>query len=135
MLYEDITAKILEAAFEISSELGIGFLESVYRNALVIALHEKGLFAECEVPMRVKFRDQVIGVFSADMLVNHVILVELKAVGGLLPEHKSQVINYLKVSGLEIGLLINFGRSRVEYHRLEHPNLRQAIPPLRRNSD
>ena len=130
MIHESITSKILEASFEISAELGIGFLESVYRNALVIALLDKGLSVECEVPMQVKYRDHIIGVFYADLVVNKVVLVELKAVGGLLPEHKAQVINYLKASGMEIGLLINFGRSRIEYNRLEHPNLRSDLPKL-----
>ena len=122
--YEALTARILEASFEVSSELGAGFVESVYQNALLITLQEKGLEVARELPLHVKYKGQNIGSFFAGLVVDHTVLVELKAVSALLPEHKAQVINYLKASGLEVGLLINFGRAKIEYHRLEHPNLR-----------
>jgi GxxExxY protein len=135
LTYEALTAQIIETAFEVSAELGAGFLESVYQNALVIALGDKGLHVEHEIPLKVMFRDRLVGVFQADLVVNHVILVELKAVSGLLPEHKAQVINYLKASDFQVGLLINFGKARIEFHRLEHPRLRQELPRLTHKRD
>ena len=135
LAYESLTSKIIETAFEVSAELGAGFLESVYQNALGIALVEKGLQVEFEVPLKVTFRNHLVGTFQADLVVEHAILVELKAVGALLPEHKAQVINYLKASDIQIGLLINFGKARVEFNRLEHPKLRQGLPRLKNNSD
>ncbi len=116
--YGDITEKILEAAFEVGKELGSGFLESVYKNAMVIALHAKGLKVETEQPISVMFRDQQVGQFYADLFVNDKVIVELKAVFALAPEHSAQTINYLKATGIEAGLLINFGRPRIEYKRL-----------------
>lgn len=118
MLYEELTSKILEASFEVSKELGAGFLESVYERALQVALLQKGLSSVLQVPLTVKFRSIVVGNFYADMLVEDKVLVELKAVSRVLNEHKAQVINYLKVTGIEVALLINFGTPKIEYFRL-----------------
>jgi GxxExxY protein len=118
LLHADITEKILAAAFEVSKELGSGFLESVYKNAMVIALGAKGLKVETERPISVEFRGQSVGQFCADLFVDGKVIVELKAVSTLAPEHSAQTINYLKATGIEVGLLINFGRPKVEYKRL-----------------
>ena len=117
-LHGDITKKILEAAFEVSKELGSGFLESVYQNAMVIALRAKGLKVETEKPISVMFRGQQVGHFYADLFVDGKVIVELKAVSAIAPEHSAQTINYLKATGIEVGLLINFGRPKIEYKRL-----------------
>lgn len=118
LLYEELTSKILEACFEVSNELGAGFLESVYQNALVLALRQKGLKVESRKPITVGFRGESVGQFFADLFVEEKVIVELKAVSILLPEHKAQVINYLKATGIEVGLLVNFGKSKLEYRRL-----------------
>ena len=118
MLYEDLTAKALEACFEVSKELGAGFLESVYERALIIALNQKGLEAKAQHPLSVRFRGQVVGEFYADIMLEGKVILELKAVRTLTPEHQAQLINYLKATGVDIGLLINFGNSRLEYKRL-----------------
>ncbi len=118
LLYANITEKILEAAFEVSKELGSGFLESVYKNAMVIALRAKGLVVEIEKPISVTFLGQSVGQFFADLFVDGKVIVELKAVFALAPEHSAQTINYLKATGIEVGLLINFGRPKIEYKRL-----------------
>jgi len=96
MKYESITEQILGCAFEVINELGSGFLESVYEKAMVIVLKEKGLSVVNQFPINVYFRNKVIGEFYADLLVENKVIVELKAVKTILPEHKAQVINYLK---------------------------------------
>ncbi len=118
MEYGAITGTILEAAFEVSNELGAGFVESVYQHALEMAIQAKGLQCRAEAPISVYFRGVSVGQFYADLVVEDVVLVELKAVKSLLPEHDAQTINYLKASGITVGLLINFGTARIEYHRL-----------------
>ncbi len=120
-VHEELTAKIIEACFEVSNELGTGFLESVYQNALELAIRQKGLKVQAQVPLTVGFRGEEVGQFFADILVEDKVIVELKAVSTLVPEHQSQVINYLKGTGKEIGLLINFGRPKIEYKRLRNP--------------
>ncbi len=118
MLYKELTAKILEACFEVSNELDAGFLESVYEKALAIALRQKGLIAETRVPPPVRFRGENIGEFFADIIVEGKVMVELKAVKGLAAEHQAQLTDYLKATGVEVGLLVNFGRPKLEYKRL-----------------
>jgi len=120
LLYEEITNKILAACFEVSKELGAGFLESVYQNALMIVLREKGLTLEREHPLAVSFRGQIVGQFYADILVENKIILELKAVSALTDVHKAQVINYLKATGIEVALLINFGNPKLEYRRFDN---------------
>jgi GxxExxY protein len=117
MLYEALTEKILKACFEVSNELGAGFLESVYVKALLIALVDMGLKAQSQVPLNVEFRGISVGDFFADILVEDNVMLELKAVKKLAPEHMAQLINYLKATGIEVGLLINFGNPKLEYKR------------------
>jgi GxxExxY protein len=93
MLYEELTKKILKACFEVSNELGSGFLESVYQNALVIALKQKGLTVQAQAPLSVNFRGEPVGQFYADILIEEKVIVELKAVIALSGEHQAQVIN------------------------------------------
>jgi GxxExxY protein len=118
LLHEELTGKILEACFEVSNELGAGFLESVYEKALLVALRQQGIEARAQVPMNVVFRDQVVGEFFADIVVEDKVVLELKAVKALTPEHQAQLINYLNATGMEVGLLINFGRPKLECKRL-----------------
>jgi GxxExxY protein len=116
--YEDLTEKILSACFAVINELGAGFLESVYQNALNIALQEKGLSVKVEQPLAVTFHGQTVGQFYADMFVEDKVIIELKAVTALNEVHKAQLINYLKATGIEIGLLVNFGNPKLEFRRL-----------------
>ncbi|MDT7778774.1 MAG: hypothetical protein QOC99_1286 [Acidobacteriota bacterium] len=118
MLHEDLTAKALEACFEVAKELGAGFLESVYEKALVVALRQKGLDAKEQFPLAVKFRGQVVGEFFANILLEDKVIIELKAARALTTEHQAQVINYLKATSIEVGLLVNFGNPRLEFKRL-----------------
>jgi GxxExxY protein len=120
LLYEALTSQILAGCFEVSNELGVGFLESVYQNALMIALKTKGLAVEQEHPLSVSFRSQIVGQFFADILVENKVIVELKAVTALTDVHKAQVINYLKATGIEVGLLVNFGCPKLDYRRFDN---------------
>ena len=120
MLLEDLTQRILKASFQVSNELGSGFLESVYENAVLIALRDEGLRASSQVPLQVPFRGQIVGNFVADVVVENAVLVELKTVKALAPEHVAQVLNYLKATKIEVGLLINFGNPKLEYRRFNN---------------
>ena len=119
LLHAALTGRILKGCFEVSNELGCGFLESVYQSALVIALEQKGLVCKKEAPLDVRFRGSVVGQFFADIMVDDKVIIELKAVKTLAPEHFAQVINYLNGTGIEVGMLINFGQPKLEYRRLE----------------
>jgi len=118
MKHEDLTRAIIGCAFDVINALGAGFLESVYHKALQIALAEKGLAVASQHPIAVMFRGQCAGDFCADLLVEGVVMVGIKALKALAPEHQAQVINYLKATGIEVGLLFNFGTPKLEYKRL-----------------
>jgi GxxExxY protein len=116
--HEEITQAIIGCAFEVINELGAGFLESVYEKAMLVALRQKGLTVLCQHPVKVMFRGQCVGEFFADLFVEGKVIVELKAVKALAPEHQAQTINYLNATGIEVGILINFGQPKLEYKRL-----------------
>lgn len=107
----ELSQKIIAAAHSVHKELGQGFLEKVYKNALAIELQEAGIKCALEVPMSVLYRGVVVGDYIADMIVEGKITVEVKAVAELNSAHEVQLVNYLKATGLQVGLLINFGRS------------------------
>jgi GxxExxY protein len=110
MKHSEMTDKILQGFYEVYNELGDGFLESVYENSLLIVLAANGLKVDNQRPIPVYFRGNLVGEFKADIIVNDKVLVELKAVRAIIPEHEAQVIHYLKATGIEVGLLLNFGR-------------------------
>ena len=115
--HEQITKNVIGCAFEVINELGAGFLESVYEKALLLALQQKGLSVISQHPVKVLFRGECVGDFYADILVEDKVIVELKAVKAIAPEHQAQTINYLNATGIEVGLLINFGNPKLEYKR------------------
>ena len=129
MVDDQLTGRILQCCFEVSNELGAGFLESVYERALIVALTQKGLTVVAQVPLKVQFRGVIVGDYFADLIVEDLVLVELKAVSRILQEHKAQVINYLTATGFPTGLLVNFGTPRIEYFRL-HPRQQHPVHPL-----
>jgi GxxExxY protein len=120
MLHNKITARIIEAAFEVGNELGVGYLESVYENAFCIALRQKDLQVSRQVPLKVSFRGVIVGDFKADLMINEKIIVEIKVAANLLNEHYAQILNYLKTTGIEVGLVINFGTPKIQYRRFEN---------------
>jgi len=109
MKHKELTGKIIECAFRVHKNLGFGFLESVYQNALLIELTRAGLRADKEKKIQVNYDGQVIGDFVADILVEEKVILELKSVREIHPAHEAQLINYLKATSIEVGLLINFG--------------------------
>ena len=115
--HEEITKAIIGCAFEVINELGAGFLESVYEKALLLALRQKGLSAISQHPVKVMFRGECVGDFYADIFVEEKVIVELKTVKTIAPEHQAQIINYLNATGIEVGLLINFGNPKLEFKR------------------
>ena len=112
-----ITLRVIGCAFEVSNELGPGFLEKLYENALAHELRLAGLAAEQQHGMTVRYKGVIIGEYTADLLVERSVLVELKVVGALDDVHRAQCLNYLKATGLRVCLLLNFARPRVEVQR------------------
>jgi GxxExxY protein len=106
-----LTEKIIRCAFNVHNELGSGFLEKVYENALRIELVQENIEVKQQAPVEVHYKGTVIGSYCADLLVENKVLVELKAVETLVKQHEVQLVNYLKATGFSIGLLINFGTS------------------------
>jgi len=115
-----LTEMVIGYAFKVANTLGSGFLEKVYENALAHELRKSGVSVDQQWAIQVRYDGEVVGDFYADLMVEHVLLVELKAVKALDQVHKAQCINYLKATGLEVCLLINFGNPKIEYHRLTY---------------
>jgi len=105
----DLTEKIIGCAYKVYNELGAGFIEKVYENALMIELKNEGLAAQQQYPVKVYYQEILIGDYVADIVVEDKVIVELKAVSHLTKAHEVQLVNYLKATKLEVGLLINFG--------------------------
>ena len=116
MKHQELTSKIIKCAYAVHKKLGFGFLENVYQNALLIELLKEGLHAEKERRIQIHYDGQVIGDYIADIVVEEKIILELKATKEINPVHEAQLVNYLKATGIEVGLLINFGE-RVEIKR------------------
>lgn len=111
----DLCGEIIGAAMKVHSALGPGFLESVYQNPLILDLRKSGFEAEAERPITVKYDGQIIGAFSADLLVNDSVIVELKATQALAKPYEVQLVNYLTATGFDEGLLLNFEAGRLEF--------------------
>jgi len=107
--YKELTEKVMQAFYKVYNTLGYGFLEKVYENALMIELDKIGISANSQSPIKVLYEGKVIGEYFADILVNDCVIVEIKAANGIIPEHEAQLLNYLKATEIEVGLLMNFG--------------------------
>ncbi len=112
-----LTEKVIGCAYTVGNTLGCGFLEKVYENALTIELRKSGLNAEQQVRMSVLYEGIEVGDYCADIIVEGVLILEIKALAALSDTHKAQILNYLKATNLKLGLLINFGRPKVEIKR------------------
>ena len=118
MNIDDITYQIRGAIFEVNKVLGYGFLEKVYEKALMIELSGRGVSVENQVPLKVSYKEQIVGEYFADLLVEGRVIVEIKSVANLLREHQAQLLNYLKATGICVGLLVNFTRNKAEIKRM-----------------
>ena len=118
IIHKELSYKIIELALEVHNELGCGFLEKVYENALMILLDREGIPARQQAPADVYFQNKVVGQYFADILVDNKIILELKTVEAISDVHKAQVLNYLRATGIKLGLILNFAKPRFEYKRL-----------------
>jgi GxxExxY protein len=125
-LFSELTEKIIASAFQVHKVLGAGFLESVYVRALLVELQSIGFAADTEVPITVHYRDQVVGEFRADLLIEREIIVEVKALASVAAIHEAQLVNYLNATGKSVGLLLNFGSSVQVRRKINSNNLRQS---------
>ena len=115
--YKSLTEKIIGAAFEVHEQLGNGFLEKVYENAIVRELAQRELRCSTQHPIPVNYKGHLVGSYFADILVANVVICEIKAIETLLPIHETQLLHYLKATGIPLGLLLNFGSPRVQVKR------------------
>jgi len=118
LLEAELTEQILGAAFKVHNALGCGFLEKVYENALFVELRRMNLTAEQQRLYKVHYEGAVVGEYVADLVVEGRVIVECKALGSLDGSHESQLLNYLKATGIRVGLLLNFGRPKLQFKRL-----------------
>ena len=109
--HSDLTDKVIKAFYTVYNKLGYGFLEKVYENALLIELRKMNLNVANQIPVKVYYDGVNVGVYFADLIVNNLVIIELKAAEGLAEEHEAQLTNYLKAAEIEVGLLLNFGKT------------------------
>ena len=113
----DLAGKVIGAAMEVHRCLGPGFVESVYENALTIELASSKIIAERQKPIEVRYKEQCVGNFVADLVIDQTLIVELKAVQTILPIHEVQLVNYLTATGLDEGVLLNFGSESLQFKK------------------
>jgi len=115
---EELTERIIACAMKVSNTLGVGFLEKVYENALLVELARSGLVVEQQKPIKVSYEGVIVGDFAADIIVNGSVVLELKTAKLIDEIHKAQLLNYLRATGLKVGLILNFGTSRLGMKRM-----------------
>ena len=125
-IHSDITKRIIKSFYSVYNKLGFGFLEKVYENAMMIELMSDGLYCEKQKPIKVYYKEKIVGDYYVDILVENKIIIELKASEGIVEEHELQLINYLKATDLEIGLLLNFGK-QAQFNRKIFSNTNKKL--------
>jgi GxxExxY protein len=118
VLYPELSYKIVGCAMEVHRQLGFGFLEKVYENALMVVFQRERISAKQQEPIKVYFEGVEVGYYEVDILVEDKIILELKAVDRLIDAHRAQALNYLKATGFRLAILLNFGKQKLEYERL-----------------
>ncbi|OYU93704.1 MAG: GxxExxY protein [Bacteroidetes bacterium B1(2017)] len=126
LLHKDLTDKILRTFFDVYNELGFGFLEKVYQNSLFLELKSRGFHVEAQKQIKVNFKGFEVGEYYADLVVDEMIILELKATEFIVPEFESQLINYLRGTDKEVGMLLNFG-IKPEFKRKVFENSRKNL--------
>lgn len=127
LLHNDVTDKIIYCFYQVYNKLQYGYLEKVYKNALVIELKKQGLLVETEKKLSVYYDNILVGVYFADIVVNDLVILELKTVDTLLEEHFNQLKSYLRSTHMEVGLLLNFG-PKAEFKRCLFTNDKKNFP-------
>jgi len=127
MQHEDLTRQIIGCAYTVYNTMGFGFLESVYEECMVIELEKLKLHVQQQHAITVRYENKVVGTFCADLFVENTVMVELKSVRTIAPVHETQLVNYLKATGMDVGLVINFGETKVEVKRKMRELPRPAI--------
>ena len=117
MKFEELTEKIIGCAYRVYNTMGSGYLESVYEKCFIIELEKNNLHAEVQKPIIVHYQGKEVGNFIADIIVENKIIVEIKAVKQLIKVHEIQLVNYLTATGIDVGLLVNFGNEKIEIKR------------------
>ena len=118
VIYADLSYKIMNAVFEVHNQLGPGFTESIYERALVVELENRNIAFEAQKEIEIVYKEQKLGKYRLDLLVEGKIIVELKAVASLNDLFKQQLLSYLRATDLKLGILVNFGEERVQYIRI-----------------
>ena len=126
LLHKDLTDSILKAYFDVYNELGYGFLEKIYQNSLYLELESRGFKVEAQKQIQVFYKNTEVGEYYADLIVNDLIILELKATEFIIQEHEWQLLNYLRATNIEVGLLLNFG-TKPEFRRKVFDNARKKI--------
>ncbi len=129
LLHEEVTKPILKTFFDVYNVLGFGFLEKVYQNAMYLELKNRGLYVEVQKQIKVFYKGNIVGDYYADLMVNQCVILELKAAEVIVEEFEYQLINYLRGTEVEVGLLLNFGK-KAEFRRKVFENSRK---PLQQN--
>ncbi len=125
MRYEELTKQIIGAYYEVYNTLGNGFLEQVYQNSMYKELVSRGLFCDCQKRIEVFYKSELVGYYVPDIIVENKVILELKALPEITGDESAQLLNYLKATNMEVGLLMNFGAPEAEFKRFE--NFFQAI--------
>lgn len=126
LLHSEITDEIIKAFYKVYNTLGFGFLEKVYENALALELESKGFQVEIQKPIKVFYNGKIVGEYFADLVINQKVIVEIKAVDAIDKAHEAQLLNYLKATEIEVGLLLNFGQ-KSEYRRKIYSNPKKDL--------
>lgn len=118
ILYKDLSYKIVGLAMQVHNKLGYGFLEKVYENALMVLFRREGIQSKQQAPITVCFEGEVAGDYYADILVEEEIILELKSSEGIIDAYRAQTLNYLKATRLQLAIILNFGKEKLEYERI-----------------
>ncbi len=116
--HKELTGKILEAAFAVHNTLGAGFLEKVYENSLATEFRHRGIPFRQQVALQVKYNGSLVGEYTADLIVGDAVILELKAAQAIDSVHEAQLLNYLRATGLQVGMILNFAKPKLEYKRM-----------------
>ena len=120
IIHRELSYKVVGMAMEVHRKLGYGFLEKVYENSLMVLLRREAIAARQQFPVRVYFEGEDVGFYRADIVVAGKIVIEVKAAEGLIDAHRVQTLNYLRATDLRLGILLNFGKEKLQYQRLVH---------------